>query len=214
MAEPVLVDNDVLLKLCRYGWHQVLATDIGEPPAAMLAIGRFTLRSRVARSRHLTRLADVAAALEEAIASLRLIEPTEEEVRLAAEFEEHANRLSVDFDTGESQLLAIMLRRGFPLLLTGDKRAVVAIHRMSIGDAEGRIACFEQALATIIKIHGLEPLRAAICREPEADKAATTAFSCSAFAVSEEVVLAGLISYVGHLRGQSGKILTHSDDLS
>lgn len=214
MAEPALVDNDIILKLCRFGCHGQLVAALGDTPAAILGVARYALRDRVLRSKGIANRDLVAAALEQMIVTLALVQPEEAETALAAELEEEAARRALDLDTGESQLLAILLKRGGPLLLTGDKRAIAAIHGLGIDGADGRIACFEQLVATLLSVTTLTALRAGVCSDQGADRAMTACFACSAPEVAEVDVWAGLHSYVAHLRSASGALLLAGDDLS
>lgn len=216
MGEGILLDNDVVLKVCAYGSHNetvTLTTNDGMPPG-MLAIGRFTLRSRLKHHRFLSDIAASDHAFRELLATIRLVDPTEQEIQLAAEIEERAAALSLEFDTGESQLLAILLVREGKLLVTGDKRAVQALHGVGVAAVEGRIACLEQLIASLLAHCDLTILRDHVCAEPEADKALTACFACSASSVGTEDVLAGLRSYSNHLRSSTGALLLSSDDLS
>lgn len=209
MADGVLLDNDVVLKACAYRCHsETLAamTLDGEPPA-MLGIARFTLRTRLGGQNSLTDPKGATQAFEMMLAELRLLEPTKDEIALAAELEEQASVKALDFDTGESQLVAILLLRSLPLLVTGDKRAIVAISGISLGGAEGRIACQEQLIARLLRDIPHTTLRDRVCAEPRADKALTACFACSAPSVSVDDVLAGLDSYTGHLREATGPML-------
>lgn len=213
MADPVLLDNDVVLKLCCYGCHQLLDRLVDAPPA-MLRVARYALRDRVRRGAGILDRERAKAALEGALAGVTPLDPCREEIDLAAELEEKATRASLDLDIGESQLLAILLRRNWPLLLTGDKRAVVAIHELAVPGANGRVACLEQAIATLIELVGAERLRAAVCAEPGADRAVTACMACSAEIVRDEDVRAGLSSYLQDLRRRSGSVLVLGDGLS
>jgi len=214
VVEPILVDNDVILKLCCYGCHGTMAAAIGGRRAAMLSVGRYALRDRVKRSGSIEDRGRAVAALEEAFGAFDLAQPNEQEVALAAEMEEEATRRSLEFDAGESQLLAMLLRRSARLLLTGDKRAIVAIHGLVIREAEGRIACFEQLMTTMLEVVGPSTLRDAVCAEPKADRAITVCFACAAADVAEANIRAGLASYVSHLRSVSGATLLAGDDLA
>ncbi|WP_144033528.1 hypothetical protein [Sphingomonas guangdongensis] len=187
---------------------------LGELRPAMLSVGRYALRDRVRRSKRIIDRERVARALEETFGAIALAEPDQEEVALAADMEEEATRRSLAFDAGESQLIAIMLRRASRLLLTGDKRAVSAIHALEIEGADGRVACLEQLMATLLSLFGIEALRPAVCAEPQADRAVTACFSCAAAHVDEAGVRSGLASYVAHLRAASGSKLVPGDDLS
>jgi len=216
MAEGVLLDNDIVLKTCAYRCHRemIARTTSGGVTPGMLAIGRFTLRSRFKRSRILADAAGSALAFEELLAAIRLVDPSEREIQLAAEIEERAAALSLEFDTGESQLLAVLLVRGEKLLITGDKRAVHALYEVGMVGAEGRIACLEQLVASVLAHCGAAALRNRVCAEPEVDKALTACFACFASSVEAENVLAGLRSYSRHLRNRTGALLLSSDDLS
>ena len=214
-GEPVLVDVDVALKVCTYRLvaEFVECASLAKAPA-ILAISRFTLRSRLRTARYVKTLECARKAVESLIASVTLIEPTEEEIELAGDFEEKAIKNSLEFDTGESQLLAVLLRRGGPLLITGDKRAIQAIHDLATSGVGGRVACLEQLLATILARYGHEYLRRHICQEPNADRAATICFACSTPQVKEEDIRTSLASYVNHLRSSTASLLLASSDLS
>ncbi|RYC31258.1 hypothetical protein D3273_14160 [Lichenibacterium minor] len=207
MAEPALVDNDVVLKLCCYGYHESLGEAVGHAAVGMLSIARHVLRDAMRRSRSIAHRDKVVEALEGAFASSIMLVVDEAELALATEFAERAARVGVDLDTGEAQLLAILLSRAAPLLVTGDKRAVMAIAELGLTGAHGRVACLEQVLAALVDLHGTQAVRAAVCAEPAVDRAATTCFACSADTVSEEDVRAGLESYVGDLRRRGGPVL-------
>lgn len=215
VAEPILVDVDVALKACIYRSEVafIASTTLGQPPA-LLAISRFTLRSRLRAARNLVDPESTAEAIDNLIANTTLIEPTEEEIEMAADFEEEAIQHSLELDTGESQLLAILLRRDSPLLLTGDKRAIQAIHNLGIRGIDRRLACLEQLVATILVRCGCQKLRERVCGEPRADSAVTYCFACSASNVTEKDIRAGLASYVNYLRKSTAALLIASHDLS
>ena len=215
MAEPILVDVDIALKVCSYRLAAAFieCTTLGQAPA-ILAISRYTLRSRLRVARNLENPEGIGEEIEDLMANVTLVQPTEEEIRLAADFEEEAIRHSLDFDTGESQLLAVLLRRGAPLLLTGDKRAIRAIHGLGISGTDGRIACLEQLMASILAKWDYTKLRQRVCGEPNADKAMTICFACSSPQVTEAGIRDGLASYVRDLRRSTATLLLLSSDLS
>lgn len=215
MAKFVLIDVDVALKACNYRLQKALleCTTLDQPPA-LLAIGRFTLRSRGCTAKNIEDPEGTREAIDDLIANITLIQPTEEEISIAAEFEEEAAQCSLEFDTGESQLLAILIQRDASLLLTGDKRAIQALYDLGIQGIDERIACMEQLVATILGKCDYQQVRERVCREPCADIALTCCFSCAAPEVSEEGIQAGLASYIGHLRRSTGALLLTSSDLS
>lgn len=211
MDETALVDNDVVLKLCCYGCHHGLARALGGARPTMLRVGRHVLLHRAARSRGIQERERVAEALAEAFAIIGLAEPDEDETELAARMEEDAARLALPLDVGESQLLAMLLTRAAPLLVTGDKRAVVAVHDLDIEGVDGRIACLEQVMTALLDDLGLAALRAAVCAEPKADRAVAACFGCSGGPALEASVREGLSSYVEHLRAATGSTLVAGD---
>ena len=215
MAKLVLIDVDVALKSCNYRLQKALleCTTLDQPPA-LLAIGRFTLRSRAHTAKNLEDPEGISEAINDLIANITLVQPTEEEISIAAEFEEEATQCSLEFDTGESQLLAILLQRDASLLLTGDKRAIQALYGLGIQGIDGRIACLEQLVTTILGKCDCQKVRERVCREPRADIALTSCFGCTSPVATEEDIQAGLASYVGDLRNSTGKLLLTSPDLS
>lgn len=211
MPEHVLVDNDVALKIACYTLvdEAVAATSIDGVPPAMLGVGRFVIRGRLARARNITDAARAGAAFERLLRATSLVEPNDAEIALAAEFEAEANRGNLELDSGESQLLAILVTRACRLLVTGDKRAIVSMAIVAPVHASARIACLEQLIAHIVGAIGSMAVRAGVCAEPGADRAVTLCFSCgSPAAPADGDVLAALISYVGHLdRAAPGVLL-------
>jgi hypothetical protein len=207
VADAVLVDNDVVLKLCCYGLGGVLAGGFGAERPVMLAVGRFTLRDRVRRSQSINDRDRVARDLEQAFELTTQATPTTDEIEFAARLEELALSRSLELDTGESQLLAMLLMRPHPLLVTGDKRAIIAVGGLELAEARHRLACLEQLLVTLLGSVPLNIMRQGVCSEPKTDKAATACFSCTAPSVDGDDVLVGLESYVEHLRRLSGETL-------
>ena len=213
MTDLALVDNDVVLKLCRYGYHRYLKATLGGWSAAILNVSRFALRDRVRKTTDVADREQLAAAMEEAIETYQLIQPDNGEVALAADLEEEATRRGLELDAGESQLLAVLLTRTSPVLLTGDKRAVVAIHGLGAIDAAGRVGCLEQIMGSLLTMTDFTAFRRGICADPGADRAITASFACSTSSVDEHDVRVGLRSYINHLRAASGGILLSGDQL-
>lgn len=144
----LLLDTDVLIKLAAYG----LLDTIAHPGCAagcdrrtgLVAAAAFVARKRLPR-----KAADPTGAvtrLEAFLAAAAALEPTADELALAAELEEAATRVGLDLDVGESQLCAIAVSRNRPVILTGDKRAIVAVEQLlnAVGAMIGlvrRMAC-------------------------------------------------------------------------
>jgi hypothetical protein len=147
------------------------------------------------------------------------VEPEARELTLAAILELSAQRRGISFDTGESQLLAILVYRNARILLTGDKRAITALGLLAAEHAEaaavaGRVACLEQLFIGLLKTVGGVALRSSVCAEPRADRMLSISFQCSSGAADDSTYLEGLTSYLNHLRQHSGEVLCSDDSLS
>lgn len=199
-ATRVLVDNDIVFKLCAYARHRALIDGTLSSPASMLPVGRFVLRDLARKSRKVSNRANVEAAVEEVIAGLEVVSPDNAVIALAAEFEEMANARALELDPGESQLLAVLLLQGAKLLLTGDKRAITAIEALGQEGIQGRIGSLEQVLLALFEREDIDELRSAVCSEPFIDVAGTACFACHSVRVQDADIRAGLHSYIGTLK--------------
>jgi hypothetical protein len=211
-----LVDNDVIIKVCAYQFgaqFTSLATSGGVPPA-MLGVGRFVVHRQLERGDRFANREQASARFAELRGVVQLVEPTSDELELAAEFEAKAIATNVELDVGESQLLAILLSRAGGALITGDKRAIAAIAKIDVGDVAGRVACFEQLIRTIAMMMDPDLIQAAICAEPNADKTMAICCSCaSGRTLTKDALLDALKSYIGALRKAVGPTLLEGDDL-
>jgi hypothetical protein len=147
--------------------------------------------------------------LQGLLAALSPVEPTEDEILFAAVVEEVAQRNGLELDTGEAILAAICATRS-GVLVTGDKRAVRALE-LALLEAPGlavlqeRVACLEQAIATISIHTGGPQARAQVCAAPRADVALSAAMECARPA--GYFSLDGIRSYVESLRRDAPTIL-------
>jgi hypothetical protein len=209
MPERVLLDNDVVLKIASYrlGSDLISATTDDEVPPSILAVAKHVIRSLVDRSKKLLNKVATAAELEAIFDKVQQLEPTQEEIVLAADFEEAASELALELDGGESLLFAILLKRKARLIVTGDKRAIRALEQISTTGGHGCVACFEQLIATIAASAGHSGLRINICTEPNADKAMTICFSCGDASVKSSSIDEGLRSYIGSMRQMAPNVL-------
>ena len=210
----LLVDTDVLIKLALYG----LLDDVmhaGCVAGCTQRTGIITAAAFVARQRIGRQAVNASAAnahLETSLRTIVSLEPTEGELSLAAEFEAEANLIGVDLDNGESQLCAIALSRGDPIVLTGDKRALVALERLLPRIAEllrltHRIACLEQALRVIVQRRGAKAVRDSVVAEPTADKATSICFRATSEVVPDDFDPEGLDSYIEAIRRDAPSML-------
>lgn len=209
MPRRVLVDNDVALKIVCYSLadEMVAASSLDGTPPAILGVGRFVIRGRLARSSSIVDVERAKAAFERLLNAVSLLEPDEAELAMAAELEAEANRRDLELDGGESQLLAILANRAYRLLITGDKRAIRAIAVIAKTEVDERIACLEQLMAHLAQIAGIDAIRTCVCAEPKVDRAISICFSCVKAAPELGGVLAALASYIGHLNSEAPGVL-------
>jgi hypothetical protein len=207
-----VVDNDILLKAVCYGLvDEILCPSCGSIDfVGVLGAARFVVSRRLASMALNGSTADAAARLTALLGRAVALEPTEEEQLLAADFELAAQRASLGFDTGESQLCAVVIARATPLLLTGDKRAIRSLEILV--DVDGRllalcqkVKCLEQLVLIALPGAGGR-LRAAICAEAGLDKALSICFSCRGDG-DAATFAEGLQSYVNDLRSVAGRVL-------
>jgi len=206
-----LIDNDVLFKGSCYGLLRDLLAEVSQR-AGVLAASRFVLPKKISKSNLRGDRSAVLQRLNEFLEKSEALEPTLEEQEMAADLEVSALRLGLALDVGESQLSTILVKRLVPLLLTGDKRAVVAIDRLLDQDARllpicGKVRCLEQIFAAAIAGENGNSVRAAVCSEPDIDIALTICFSCRSESVSKESHSEGLHSYIEALRRDATRVL-------
>jgi hypothetical protein len=214
MSEGIYLDNDIVLKVCVYlAASELLHTTFAsKTPPAILAVAQYTLRSIFSRKAKYSPKA--REMLEIILSTVRTLEPTEEEIEAAADLEERATAIGLEFDTGESQLVSMAFRREALAVLTGDKRAIRALSKIEPGKARHRIACLEQAASQIIKKFGLQPLQNNVCSSPQCDRAISICFQCNSPDIEIDTILDALRSYTESLRAETAELLIPGNDLS
>ena len=220
MGSFVLVDNDVVLKCSCYRLVDETVSFLSSGGrVAVLGSARFVLEKYVGKTNSIVDKEAVIGELGRFFAQTSLLEPNDAELSLAAELEGEAQLRSVALDIGESLLVAILLLRSAPLLVTGDKRAIAAVEALVAALAQleavaGRLACIEQLVLGLVQRLGTGAVRKHICGEPGADKALALCFSCSRACVDGNNVIEGLSSYINSLRTTAKIVLLTSHDLS
>lgn len=221
MNESTLLDNDVMIKVCCYALADEVCSFLAATggTAAALGVTRFIVAKQVARKSRIVDKAAAIAQFTQMCNRITFVEPTDEEIALAAEVEEQAQARNLPLDRGESQVLAVLMLRAAKLMMTGDKRAIGAIEKLLCEHSimqvcKGRIACLEQLIVALLDRHGELQLRPRICREPSADQSITICFSCSARAQSTTNIREGLESYIRNVREQAPTVLFPTNDLS
>jgi hypothetical protein len=211
-----LVDNDILLKGSCYSLLRELVAEIpGDAPrAGILGAAVFIIPKLIAKQTLAnTESTRAQEHFDSFVREHAVVEPIAEEQQLAAELESMAQQLAVNLDSGESQLVAILVRRSIPFFTTGDKRAIVALERLldrheALSKLSGRIICLEQLLLRLVDAYDHEGLRRAICAEPAIDKTLTICFGCASPNTDRDTVCAGLNSYITALRRDSARVLS------
>lgn len=212
MALLAVIDNDVLFKGAGYGvlGEFVAALAAQSNQVGVLGNGRFVVGKKLAR----LGLLDAHSALMSLLDEIEELEPTDEEVELAAQIELYAQTLHVQVDSGESQLAAMTVIRAITLLVTGDKRAIEGIAAIGtvcpeLAAIAGRILCLEQlVLRTLSASSDPGELRSKICRYERLDQALALCFSCKSTRIEPESWTEGLKSYVEYLRVRAPTLLT------
>ena len=221
MVDEVLVDNDVALKACCYDAIEELLECLGgeSRSVCVLGVAKYVLFNAIAKGgvENKVRAAD---RLSRFLGDVTALEPGEDELGLAAELEEAALRANCGtLDVGESQLLAMLIRRGATLLITGDKRAIKAMEQVVVShgyeeNAASRIACLEQTMLSLLIRFGPDSLHSRVCSEASIDKALAICFKCVSGVYTLEAISDSLLSYIRDLRKSAPVILVGSDDLS
>ncbi len=208
-----LVDNDVALKSLMYGLSDELLGEAAvESTISVLGAAQFVLHRKVAKLPK-AKANEMAVRLADFLVSSEVVEPSHQEIVLAAELEMLAQNSGLSFDIGESQLCAILISRDFDILITGDKRAIVALQTLlplctSLNSIKRRVKCLEQCvLSALNKEDCFERVRSTICGTVEIDKALYICFSCVSQSRDEQSTRDCLSSYIGDLRNSAPDIL-------
>jgi hypothetical protein len=209
-----LVDTDILLKGSAYGLLEELVAIVpGEGRSALLGAAKFVVPTLINRAVLNKTASVVSGTFQRFIEANEVVEPTEEEQQLSATLESLAQTEAVSLDTGESQLVAILITRGVPFLLTGDKRAIAAMERLIQRDPAfdaltHRVKCLEQLVRDLIRVCNFAEIRAMICAEPSVDKTLNICLACGSPDVSLQTICQGLESYIADLRHRAGTVLS------
>lgn len=207
--KQIPIDNDALLKLVAFGLLDEVFSKLEDNPNFFaLGAARFVLLKLVKKGSWSQPAQELEDAITAAFDVLTIIEPTPDEISLAATFEGSAQRLGVSLDVGESQLCAVLINRSLDYIVTGDKRAIVAANVLcsnedSLQSLEGKFASLEQVILVLLAKSNVDRIRDSICREAAIDRALSSCFSCMSPEIGAESWRAGLSSYIAHLRAQA-----------
>lgn len=211
----VVIDNDILFKGSCYGILDELVETVCSTTAAVGVLGsaKFVISPRFATSKLRQDGAAALARFSDFLGRAVALEPTVDELKMAADLELTAQKLGVNLDSGESQLCAVVVSRVLTFLLTGDKRAIAAMEKLIGADSRlssicGKVRCLEQLVCDALRSGNHLTLRIAICSEADVDKALAICFSCTRDSAELQSVVDGLKSYIGSLRLNASHVLS------
>jgi hypothetical protein len=206
MCAVVLIDNDALVKLARYG----------QLDQALLALGHTSAQVRVLQTATYTLLPSKQplrhckdqASADRLAAFLDQVEKIDASTADAALLDALVTVPGID--AGEAVLFACAATQPGTLVLTGDKRAVQALHDSpvaapAVAALENRVICME-ALFRGLVMQDFASTQSCVRSNLDVDKALTAIFGV-AVPASAESVQQGLNSYEGSLRAKTGTLL-------
>lgn len=201
-----LLDSDAARCLCQYQLLHELAGALECSLTDFAVLPQLRFQLKLGKSKALEKLG-----------SLEAIQLAEQLVASATEVTvsvESANAMLLsgrpDIDAGELILFAALCDDESSALVTGDKRALVALSHLTEGPRDalwGRLICLEEAVTLIVKHIGFETVSQKIRARPEVNTALSLAFGRSE-AASRTSALEGLSSYIKDvMRSTQGKYL-------
>lgn len=202
----LFIDNDALLKLASYDLLDVAIVmfDIQPGDIQVLATAKYALLPAKERLRR-CKTEECAARLESFLSKVTKLSAGDAD---DGALDALAGRPGID--AGEAMMFAVAASKPDSFLITGDKRALEALH---IGQElervravlAGRVLSLELLLSFMVE-GDFAQVQARVRSQPGVDKALTNVFGVSAPA-SLESVRAALDSYVAHLRCITGALL-------
>ena len=211
------IDIDVLYKATVYELFDYLLESVPLPLEGycVLATARFVIHGKIEKTTFSKNRKHIKTALQNSLALVTEIEPTIDELGIASELEFMASKLNVSFDTGESQLCAMLISRNMQCLITGDKRAISAAelmlhHIQSSNVLKSKFICLEQCFLWLLERFDPLKVREAVCSELKIDRSLSICFSCHSPNVPQESWTEGLNSYVSDLRSKAPSVLFNS----
>ena len=205
MAVRLLIDNDVLLKAAHWGLLEYIPRIAGITWEEVAVLPQFPPRVKRADPK-LFLDATIAVSLQ---TSLNCCSPLPDPDPVAISLLQGLQNL----DAGEVLLIAVLAAHKDLLLMTGDKRALIALAELrekpAISDCCGRCLCMEQLLRHALTMLGCPALVKHIRRYPRIDKAALTIFGSVGERLQDDAE-EGLRSYIDALRAEAPTVLSCS----
>ncbi|MDO9179503.1 MAG: hypothetical protein Q7U16_14475 [Agitococcus sp.] len=195
-----LLDSDAAKKLCQYNLIADLATALRITLADFAVLPQLKFQLHVAKpDKSLKKLGS-----PEAVTQLKLLLENASEIEIGhvgAALMLTLNR--PDIDSGEQLLFLALTENKDSGLVTGDKRALVALSK--INDSQPlaalwvRIMCLEDALLLLATVGSFDSVSIKVRQRPDVDTAISLAFGRQT-ANTQEGVIEGLASYIRALQ--------------
>jgi len=211
-----LLDNDVVFKTCYYSLIEELISSnpYGADTFYVLGAVKFMLKRKINKQPPTRAVEEVLEELEAFLANVDLLEPTADEIKLAADLEFQATSMGKELDNGESILCAVMHIRHKNYLFTGDKRAIQAIEAVVNNlnndvqlDVKNKVICLEQLISVLLQSLPFDETRTKICQELNVDRALSACFACKSPQTTIDSCQEGLNSFINDLRKQAPSVL-------
>lgn len=208
------LDNDVVIKGVCYGLLQELVSAIPSKVSevGLLGASQFVIPAKLRRATLNCDCEEAIGRFSAFAGAANYLEPTSEEASFAAELESIAQQENLFLDSGESQLTAIVILRSMEYLVTGDKRAICALEKITAirdenPDLSGRVVCMEQLFSKLIVKTDATHVRDSVCDEPAVDIALSICFGCASGDTKQDDWEKGLQSYIDDLRRAGERVL-------
>lgn len=199
-SQPLfLLDSDVAKKICQYHLLHELANALGCGLEQFAVLPQLKFQLKLAKDdKALAKLGS-----EEAVALVRQLVAAAAEVEIDAEGANPLLQLNrPDIDSGEATLFAALHSNEESSLVSGDKRAFVALSKvndMPVLDALwARIICLEEALHFILQSADFQVVSDKIRARPDVDTAVRLCFG-GPIASAQGAVIEALQSYMRSL---------------
>lgn len=205
MTGLVLLDSDVARKLCQYQLLPELALALSCTLSDFAILPQLKFQLRLATAEAAIKKLGSEAAFAQAKSLVENAQVVE--IRL-----EYLNRLLVlnrpDIESGEAVLFAALVQHQDARMLSGDKRAFVALSKIGgeplLAPIWIRCICLEEAIWLILHSGRFEEISTKVRARPDVDSAICSSFGRSA-AASKTSVINALSSYMHDLVKETGE---------
>ena len=202
--ERWLLDSDAATCMCKFGFVNDLAKALGVPLQALSILPQLRYQLHLLKpAKALKKLGSI-----EAVEQAQWLTANATEVIVLVDSANHALlEATPDIDGGELALFAALLDSNDSGLITGDKRALIALSNVKglISDdlVWVRILCTEEAVALLIKQFGHSYVSGKVRERPDANVGLSIVFGRTAPS-SDEGTSVALMSYIKELVSNTG----------